>query len=979
MYNRIFNVDPWKLRADHLEREHLRLMESLTSLGNGYMGMRGNFEEGYSGDHHQGAYIAGVWFPDKTRVGWWKNGYPQYFGKVVNAVNFASIGMRINGEKIDLAAQEPENFSLELDLRSGLLTRSFVLSMPDARVKLTFRRFFSIVERRLAHFQVLVETLSGSAEIQIASALDGNVYNCDSNYDETFWNIVKNDAENGFLQMRTKANPFGTPQFTVGAKMHNRLSACADRKKTQTETCVCEQMNFRLQAGESAVLEKTVALITDRDVLPEAHAQIAEELLQKAAERSFDEHLIAQTAAWQERWDRADVAIFGDDESQQGIRFNIFQLFCTYYGEDERLNIGPKGFTGEKYGGATYWDTEAYILPMYLSVAEPKVNEKLLKYRYHQLDGAKHNARQLGLPGALYPMVTFTGVECHNEWEITFEEIHRNGAIAFAIYNYTNYTGDETYLKQQGIDVLVELSRFWAGRVHFSGRAQKYMLHGVTGPNEYENNVNNNWYTNYLCRWTLRYTLRCLQIISEEKAAKLQVSKEEQRKWQEICDKLYLPEDKDRGIFVQHDTFLDKDLKTVEALAPEDRPLNQHWSWDRILRSCYIKQADVLQGIYLFRDQFSKEQITRNFNFYEPMTVHESSLSACIHAILASQIGRQEKAMELYLRTARLDLDNYNHDTEDGLHITSMSGSWLTIVQGFAGMQTAGGKLVFRPFCPTRWNGYRFTILYRGRRICVEVDHEQVKISLLSGAALQLEVYGKSYCLDTLPLCIPLCRKARVKGFLFDLDGVITETSEYHYQAWKELADSLEIQIDRKFNECLKGVGRMESLERILQHGGVSEQYSEAEKVVLAEKKNQRYVQLLQRLSPKDVLPGIREFLHDARADGKKIALASASKNAGTIIRALHLSEEIDYIADAAVVPSKPAPDIFLLAAKGLHLSPEECIGVEDAAAGIQAIHTAGMKAIGIGSKAHLSEADLLLPDTARLRYEDVKQVFGAE
>ncbi len=260
------------------------------------------------------------------------------------------------------------------------------------------------------------------------------------------------------------------------------------------------------------------------------------------------------------------------------------------------LHFRPKGFTGEKYGGATYWDTEAFILPMYLAVAEPKVNEKLLKYRYDQLDSAKYNASQQGLDGALYPMVTFTGVECHNEWEITFEEIHRNGAIAYAIYNYTNYTGDRTYLENYGLDVLVGISRFWASRVHYSKRQEKYMPHGVTGPNEYENNVNNNWYTNTLCRWTLEYTLENL---TDSKEEALNVSKEEKAKWADIRDNMYFGEDKDLGIFVQNDCFLDKDLRTVDTLRSKDRPLNQKWSWDKILRSCFIKQADVLQGIYI--------------------------------------------------------------------------------------------------------------------------------------------------------------------------------------------------------------------------------------------------------------------------------------------------------------------------------------------------------------------------------------------
>ena len=422
-------------------------------------------------------------------------------------------------------------------------------------------------------------------------------------------------------------------------------------------------------------------------------------------------------------------------------RFNLFQLFSTYYGEDERLNIGPKGFTGEKYGGATYWDTEAYGVPFYLAVTEPEVTRNLLKYRHNQLPGAFHNAKQQGLKGALYPMVTFTGVECHNEWEITFEEIHRNGAIPYAIYNYTAYTGDESYLAEEGLEVLSAVSRFWADRVHFSQNKQCYMIHGVTGPNEYENNINNNWYTNRLAVWVLRYTLESLEKYPE-RAAALGITAAEKAKWQDIIDNMYFPYDEERQVFVQHDTFLDKDLKPVSALDKADLPLNQHWSWDKILRSCFIKQADVLQGIYLFGDEFTLEEKERNFDFYEPMTVHESSLSPCIHAILAAELHKEEKAVELYQRTARLDLDNYNNDTEDGLHITSMTGSWLTIAEGFAGMRAKDG-LSFAPFLPKDWTHYQFHINYRGSLILIAVNEEHVSLTLVKGEALSVRIYDE--------------------------------------------------------------------------------------------------------------------------------------------------------------------------------------------------------------------------------------------
>lgn len=951
MYKRVFDIDPWKLSTHVFNRENIRLYESLTSIGNGYMGMRGNFEEDFSGDSHKGTYIAGVWFPDKTRVGWWKNGYPRYFGKVINAMNFASIGVEINGRPVNLNTAAFSDYYEELDMRSGLLSRSYSVD----GVKLTFRRFFSIVERRTAEFQLVIE---GKANVKLTSALDGNVKNLDSNYGERFWDVV--DGAENYLSMRTKENPFGTPRFTVSAAMKNTLSVEARKHSGIGSGYVFENFSFTLSQGEVAVFEKSVSVITDRDTPASSHKALSFRLL--SGEASFDEKLTEQTTAWKKRWDKCDVTVIGDDEAQQGIRFNMFQLFSTYYGEDERLNIGPKGFTGEKYGGATYWDTEAYILPMYLSVADPKVNEKLLKYRFDQLDGAKHNAREQGLEGALYPMVTFTGIECHNEWEITFEEIHRNGAIAFAIYNYTNYTGDRSYLEKYGLDVLVNISRFWASRVHYSQRQGKYMLHGVTGPNEYENNVNNNWYTNTLCRWTLEYTLGNLTAAKEKE---LNVTTEEKSRWADIRDKMYFGEDEKLGVFVQNDCFLDKDIRTVDTLSLDDRPLNQNWSWDRILRSCFIKQADVLQGIYMFGDRFTREQKERNFDFYEPMTVHESSLSASIHSILASELNMREKAVELYLRTARLDLDNYNNDTCDGLHITSMSGGWLAIVQGFAGMRSFGGELSFKPFCPNKWNGYSFTVQYRGRAIKVSADREKAVVTLLSGDSLRIKLYGKEYLLTD------SVSAQQVQCIIFDLDGVVCSTDEYHYQAWKSLADELGIYFDRQINNRLRGVSRMDSLNIILECS--AKQYTQEEKEKLAAIKNIRYVELLQNLTPDDVLPGIKDFLKACRDSGLKIALASASRNAPFIIKKLGLEDDFDYIADAASVKrSKPAPDIFIAAAEGLKLDSSVCIGIEDAAAGVEAIHAAGMKSIGIGSVDTLSNADILLDSTDKLTLESI-------
>ena len=479
MTKQIFEIDPWKITTHQLDKENRRLQESLTSLGNGYMGMRGNFEEAYSGDHHQGTYLAGVWYPDKTRVGWWKNGYPEYFGKVINALNFIYMHIWVDGEEIDLYQDEVKDFALTLDMEKGRLDRYYTVVKNGKEVTVHFTRFLSIDVKELCAIKVEI-TASADAAIRIESALDGNVRNEDANYEEMFWELIEQGED--ALVVETIPNPFGVDRFTVAANMHHQAVGLEQKVGNSKDLFVSQVFEGTAGKDQTVSLEKFVTVTTSRDY-PKDQVLTAAAFIYttKVAPETFAALEAKQADLWAERWEHADVVIGGNDEAQQGIRFNLFQLFSTYYGEDDRLNIGPKGFTGEKYGGATYWDTEAYGVPFYLALTKPEVTRNLLQYRHNQLPGAYHNAAQQGLQGALYPMVTFTGVECHNEWEITFEEIHRNGAIPYAIYNYTAYTGDESYLAEEGLDVLSAVSRFWADRVHFSQHKQCYMIHGVTG------------------------------------------------------------------------------------------------------------------------------------------------------------------------------------------------------------------------------------------------------------------------------------------------------------------------------------------------------------------------------------------------------------------------------------------------------------------------------------------------------------------
>ena len=744
-------IDEWKIIQDKIEFEENRLAESIMSLGNGYMGMRGNYEESYSKDSHRGSYIAGVWYPDKTRVGWWKNGYPEYFGKVPNSVNYIGIKVFIDDKELDLATCEVKDFYRELDMKNGVLTRKFIANIDNKEIEVNIVRFLSISRKELAVIKYDVKALNFDGKIKFVPYLDSNVANEDSNYEEEFWIGVDSYSNNleGSVIASTKENNFDTPVFTIAANMNIKVNGNIDNINHSNSNRYSEnEIEMNISKGEIVGIEKYITIVSTRDyeksqLIKESKKILDEETI-KGYETLYKEHC----EAWNKRWETADIKIDGDILAQQGIRYNLFQLFSTYYGEDSRLNIGPKGFTGEKYGGATYWDTEAYCLPVYLGVADKQVSKNLLEYRYNQLEPAKTQAKKLGLEGALYPMVTFNGEECHNEWEITFEEIHRNGTIVYAIYNYTNYTGDYSYIKEKGIDVIVEVARFWASRVHLSTRKDKYMIHGVTGPNEYDNNVNNNWYTNYIAKWCLEYAVENIEKLKSENIEAIirnNVDDEDINKWSKIAQNMYLPYDEDLDIIVQHDDFLDKEFIKVKDLPKENLPLNQKWSWDKILRSCYIKQADVLQGIYYFGDKFTKEQKKKNFDFYEPYTVHESSLSPSIYSVIASEIDNLEKAYELYSRTARLDLDNYNNDTEDGLHITSMSGAWLAIVQGFAGMRTYNGKLSFSPKLPKGWIGYSFNINYRENNIRISVTQDNIKIENLSGESFEVIINNKIY------------------------------------------------------------------------------------------------------------------------------------------------------------------------------------------------------------------------------------------
>ncbi len=752
--------DNWSIIDEGFDAERVKSSESLFSIGNGAMGQRANFEEHYSGETFQGSYIAGIYYPDKTKVGWWKNGYPEYFAKVLNAPNWIGIDIEINGEVLDLAkCKEVSNYRRELNMKEGIYNRSFKATLQNGtQVCVNVNRFLSLDSDELGVINYKITPLNGEAKIIYKPYLDAGVHNEDANWEEKFWEPlnVQHSANEAFVTARTFKTHFKVTTFmqnTILLEGNNLNISPSNIEKTSDRI----QFIYEVIAskGQTSSIQKlggyTISLNHENT------QAAAQNVISKALQIGYDQLIKDQITAWAKIWEMSDITIDGDVKAQQGIRFNIFQLNQTYLGKDSRLNIGPKGFTGEKYGGSTYWDTEAYCIPFYMATKDQQVARNLLTYRYNQLDKAIENAGKLGFKNgaALYPMVTMNGEECHNEWEITFEEIHRNGAIAFAIFNYYRFTGDYSYIPEKGLEVLIGIARFWHQRATYSTYRNQYVILGVTGPNEYENNVNNNFYTNYLAKWCIDYAIEQINKVENEYTSdyarimsKVNLENAEIAHWKAVADNMYFPYSDEHDVYLQQDGFLDKELIKVHDLDKSQRPINQKWSWDRILRSPYIKQADTLQGFYFFEDHFSKEQLEKHFDFYEPFTVHESSLSPCVHSIQAATLGRMEQAYTFYLRTSRLDLDDYNKEVEEGCHITSMAGTWMSIVEGFGGMRVKNDMLHFEPKIPKEWEGYSFKINFRNQILKIAVQQNETTFSLEGDKEIKVFANGKEVLVE---------------------------------------------------------------------------------------------------------------------------------------------------------------------------------------------------------------------------------------
>lgn len=750
--DKYFETNEWKVIEKGFNPEYGECAESIFSLGNEYMGVRGYFEEGYSGKKLVGSYFNGIYEMTEPDYGHYK-GIVDFMEYMVNSVNWLYTRIELDGETLDLAVSDYEEFERELDLKTGFLTRSFIWKSKTGKsVKVEFERFLSMSEVENGAQKITLTPIDFSGNIKVVSGLDfteihrmsqENMWNCDG----AKIDVVGKDGKAGELRI-------GGTTLHTNKKVYSSAVIYADYsnvKEINEEKKIALEMEFDLEQGSSKTITKLARNLTfrDGDKEEEYNKKIAELNIEQL---SYDKMAEETKEWWSKVWNSSDIVIDGDEENQQGIRFCIFQMFQTYHGAVEGTNIGAKGLTGEAYNGNAFWDTETCCLPFFM-FNNKEGARNLLYFRYKTLDEARNRAKMLDCKGAYYPIATISGRECCNLWQHASLQLQASTAVAYGVWFYEKLFNDVDFVKQYGLEMLIEICRMLASRGDFDKNG-KYGYYCVMGPDEFQMMVHNNTYTNYMAKFTFEYAMNTIAKIKETDACaykkvaeKVNFDEAEISDWKAKADNMIILYNQDTMLFEQHAGFYDLPHVDIDAIPISEFPLYDHWSYERIYRNDMIKQPDVLMFMFLFSSEFTQEQLKANYEYYEPLCIHESSLSPSVHSIIASQLGKKDEAYEFFRFATRMDLDNYNRNTNQGLHTTSIAAAWMNIVYGFGGLRFDGDILSLNPSIPKEWKGYSFKIDYQNDILEVAVSDNKVKIKAKNGKCITINVYGKEVVL----------------------------------------------------------------------------------------------------------------------------------------------------------------------------------------------------------------------------------------
>lgn len=753
-------LDPWCIRETGFDTSTHFLRETLFALGNGYIGLRGTGEEGYTGPAGtslDGTYLNGFYESEPIAYPEAAFGLAKTNQFMLNVPNAKGVAIEIDGERFDPLTGALGAYERMLDLRSGVLVRSLEWTAPGGkRIALRSRRVVSLANKHLFAIEVVLTPLNFSGTITLTSFIDGAVKNQEAGDDPRVGSAVsgpalhtlshQQDASFSALVQRTHNSGFmlvSAIDTTVEGVQANAWQE--GQRVGQTFACAASE-------GQSLRLTKYGSYHSSRDYPEDELLARARATLAGAKAAGFDALCASQAAFLSDFWASADVEISGDDALQQGIRFNEYHLLQSV-GRDGRTNIAAKGVTGEGYEGHYFWDTEIYIFPFFL-YSKPEIARKLLEYRYAGLPQARERARQMSHDkGALYPWRTIAGGECSAYFPAGTAQYHINADIAYSIKSYYEATGDLDYMAQAGLEIVMETARIWIG-IGSNDREGRFCINEVTGPDEYTALVNNNYYTNAMARMHLRFAADMADQLARERAGEFArvaavtgVTEDEIAVWRDAANRMYLPYDGKLGIHEQDDSFLSKKAWDFANTPKEKYPLLLNYHPMVIYRHQVCKQADVVLALLLLSNEFSIHDKRRDFDYYEAVTTHDSSLSSCIFSIIASEVGYHDKAYDYFMETARLDLDDTHGNTHYGVHTAAMAGTWMGVAYGFAGMRVSDGALRFAPTLPTQWQHYQFKIQLRGAQLQVRITNDAAEYTLLSGDALDFTHQGQPLAL----------------------------------------------------------------------------------------------------------------------------------------------------------------------------------------------------------------------------------------
>ncbi|PKN26863.1 MAG: family 65 glycosyl hydrolase [Deltaproteobacteria bacterium HGW-Deltaproteobacteria-21] len=1026
----IYPVDEWRIIEKRFARRYLEQSETIFTLANGYMGIRGAFEEGRPA-FQNGTFINGFHETTPIVYGETAYGFAETAQTMLNVADAKLLRLFVDDEPFIPEHANLIRFERVLNMRDGRLERTALWETPAGkRVEIRSIRLVSFEHRHLAavDYEVVVHN-SGAPVVLISEMiLPPDALGNEAN------RAASQEPDPGKIDPRRSRNFNERILLPVLQRCEDQRIILGHRTRNSAMTIACGMDHVvRTECGyssESHCQEDRANIVYTVAARPGQSFRITKYITYHTSHNAPVSELIDRSArtlvrscreGWQrlcesqrrhvdDFWQRSDVRITGDLRVQQSLRWNLFQLLQAS-ARVEGAGIGARGLTGQTYEGHYFWDTEIYLLPFLIYTA-PRIAGNLLRFRHSMLPAARRRARQVGEKGALFPWRTINGEEASAYYAAGTAQYHIDADIVHAIRKYVEMSGDPDFLASHGAEILVETARLWLSLGFYSEQKNgQFCINGVTGPDEYNAVVDNNLFTNMMARENMRYAADVMTSLHQQAPERYAAlvdrtgfRPEETDDWRCAADAMYIPFDEKLGIHLQDDNFLDRQLWDLESEPTENFPLLLHYHPLVIYRHRVIKQADVVLALFLLGNVFSAEEKRRNFDYYDPLTTGDSSLSVCIQSIIAAENGYGEEAFEYFRYAVLMDLADIGGNVRDGVHVASIGGTWMALTYGLAGMRDHGGMHSFNPRLPNQWEGMSFPLMVRGSELEVELVHDQATYRLRKGGDLTIRHQGQEVTLRegesaTLAIRRPEKRPAftietviprdKFDAVLFDMDGVLTATAEVHALAWKEMFDEFLKKREQQLGEPFRpfeigtdylllvdGKPRENGTHDFLASRGIQLPKGSPEdgpgmetEWGLSNRKND-LVQEIIRSKGVHAYPGSIRLLHRLRRDGVRTAVVTSSANADLTLEAAGIADLFDAKVDGNVaaelgLAGKPDPDPYLEAARRLGAAPARAVVIEDALSGVQAGKRGGFGLV-------LGVARSVSPDEMRRNGADV-------